>query len=284
MFDQITEYSSDVEWLLQDKQAKEHTILNALVPEHFERTLQLGFLISLDPQEAVLFTCETFADALLSRHRYSSDQDVQEWLDQILINRCQESQTRGSSVLFGGISQENGTGRNEPTPEAELETHLWGNLNSLSHSDRLPYMLHSIFFIPVPQVARLLGLKDGVADARLETTRKLLLTGLNGRTVEDHTLDDEKICDCLIRSFQKRWESERLVPEAQETMIAAIQTLVEDKRRERRRRVILQEILLVVVVVVFVFALVQVAAYLSADPSAGQTPPAFLNDLLNAIL
>jgi DNA-directed RNA polymerase specialized sigma24 family protein len=281
MFDQITDYSSDVEWLLQDKQAKENTILNVLVAEHFERTLRLAFLLSMDPEEATLATCETFANALLSRHRYSSDQEVQEWLDQILISTCQENLSRAGSGFAGGIAQGEITGVNGRGTDTEIERQLWQSLHALPVTDRLSYLLQSIFLIPAPSIARLLGLKEGSTDTRLETTRKQMLLGLNGRITGDRSNEEEKIAARLASSFQKMCDTELLVPRGTESMIAAIQALVEDKRREKRRRVIFQEIFLVVIVVVLVFTLVQVAVSLSADPSAGRIPPVHWIDLFS---
>lgn len=273
MFDKAPEYSSDVEWLLQDKQAKVNSILTVMVPEHFERTLRLAFLISMDPEVARLATCETFANALISRHRYSSDQEVQEWLDQILITTCQEYLSGGNSALIGAKPY----GKDPISPgwglDDEIEMQLWRSLNALPFSERLPFMLYSIFSFPVPQVARLLGLREEAADSRLEAARLEILAGLNGKAGADSSLNGEKISSYLTRTFQERWESGRLIPEGMDGTIAAIRTMVELKHRERRRRVILQEILLVAIVIVLVITLIQASVTLSADPNASQISP-----------
>jgi DNA-directed RNA polymerase specialized sigma24 family protein len=273
MFNEVPEYSSDVEWLLQDKQAKVNHILQLMVPEHFERTFRMAFLISMDPEAAKMATRETFANALLSRHRYSSDQEVQEWLDQILITTCQEYLSWGN---HSGI--EANQDRKEQTapgwkPADGIDMQVWRTLESLPFSDRLPFLICSIFLYPVPKVARLLGLREGAADARLEATRLHLLTGLNGKASADLSFNEEKIQSCLSRSFQERWEIECAVPQEMESTISAIQTLVDQKRHERRRRALIQEILLVAIVIVLVITLVQVAFSLSAEPNAFQISP-----------
>jgi DNA-directed RNA polymerase specialized sigma24 family protein len=273
MFGEITEYSSDVEWLLQNKQADVTTILNALVPEHFEQTKHLAYLLSRDAMIAQQLSFETFAKALLTRDRYSSDQEVQEWLNQILIN-CDPDYLATRKFSDNGGKKtwqaENASGWKN---DDENEQQLYRILDSLPVSDQLPFLLNAILAYPVDWIARMLRLKEEIVAARIEGTQDILLSRFYGEGNSQPHLDKEKMNLYLSQSFLKRLEAEGTVPGRFDDPVAAIQELVEEKKRDRRRKMILQEVVLVAIVIVLVITLVQAAVVLSDDPNASEVLP-----------
>jgi hypothetical protein len=219
----------------------------------------------------------------LARHRYSNDQEVQDWLDMLAIEACQETQPNGNTT--GDAEKPGFADPGVPGAEsgAELDRQLGRAYQSISPTDRLPYSLHTLLAMPLPKVDRLMGWKAGTAENCLETTRKKMLYELVDQMHGDPSLDDEGIRAWLNRSFRQQWESGRLAANDTPSLLIAIQSLVEEKRNKRRRRVVLQEILLVAFVVVLIYALVQVAVFLSAEPHTGGIPQSAVINLIPAL-
>lgn len=89
MFDEPTDLSPDLEWMLQSDQVDDETIAEALARQYYQRIYYLALTCLTYPREARRAAQETFVRATLGVKQYQGDKAIYTWLVDIANEICQ---------------------------------------------------------------------------------------------------------------------------------------------------------------------------------------------------
>jgi hypothetical protein len=111
MYDSSPDLSSDLEWMLQSKQATPLMLAGAMVQEYGEQVFRLSLALLSDQEAARRASEETFVKVLLSIHRYSSSIGIRDFIFTHAIQICHNKAPRSIEIpvlyyLFGWKTDE----------------------------------------------------------------------------------------------------------------------------------------------------------------------------------
>jgi len=190
MLEPTTDYSPDLEWMLQSGQAPESLIIDTLVQDYYDRIYCFCLSALEDPGRAHQATHNTFTYTVRNAHRYRSQEGVQAWLYRA-ARRC----SRGLAWKVGRKSSDEQPGA-ATGPESEAEAGLWRALESLNPDERQMLLLSAVQELPLEEIAGVFQTETGAIEARLEAIWKKL-----ERQVEIGPLSDE----LLRQALERRW-------------------------------------------------------------------------------
>jgi RNA polymerase sigma factor (sigma-70 family) len=211
MLDPRTDYSPDLEWMLQSGQAPDSLIIETLVQEYYDPVYRYCISVLEDKDRAHQATRETFVYTVRHAHRYRSQESVQAWLYRA-ANRCCRQVSKGG---FRSPRGERGAGGSEQLqPESEAEAEVWQALNTISPEERLLLLLCEVQQLPPEEVSPIFRTEAKEIEARLDAARLKLQ-----RQGKDAPLSEETCRQALAR----RWPAPSEMDEQRQEAAAAIQ-------------------------------------------------------------
>lgn len=190
MLEPTTDYSPDLEWMLQSGQAPEALIIDTLVQDYYDRIYCFCLSVLEDPDRAHQATQNTFSYTVRNSHRYRSQEGVQAWLYRAARRCCRGLSWRaGRKVL-------NGQGADETAPVSEVEAGLWRALGSLNPDERQLLLLHALQELPVEEIAAVFQKETGEVEARIEAAWKKVEQQVDGAPPSD---------ELFRQTLERRW-------------------------------------------------------------------------------
>jgi DNA-directed RNA polymerase specialized sigma24 family protein len=211
MLDLPTEFSPDLDWMLQSGEATPDILLEALVEEFYPGVFRLALAILDDLKAARRATNETFSRSLVEVYKYRTEVGVRIWLYQIVLevtrNALGRLQARRTFLAwFSFLSKSSDFG--ESIPQTELDAEIWLAFDQLDPATRQIAVLHYIFEWDIDLISKLTN--QSMAEIQLSLDKiweKLILASsiIERLAVQDQEINQTQIDDLFKQSLQKRW-------------------------------------------------------------------------------
>ena len=171
----------DPEQLLLQGQYDEAQLARALLDRYYAPLHYLAYSLLDDTEDAEDIVQETLLVALGKIEQYEPGTDLKAWLCRIAIYRCRDVMRKRKvrEKWYGVWSRVASLGSPPRTPEKhaadrELAGELWQAVDQLCDKHRLPLVLHYIHGMTAPEIAEILGIREGTVYSRLHyACRKL---------------------------------------------------------------------------------------------------------------
>ena len=148
--------------------------LEAIVDRYYSSIFHLVLSILDDPEDAEDVTQETFIAAGMNLNEYRGEADIKTWLYSIAINRSRGLlRKRNTRRTLNNILQtlqrmtNRLQGPEEKTLINEMDDQLWNIVDSLGEKHRIPVILRYVHQLKIPEIARILNVKEGTIHSRL---------------------------------------------------------------------------------------------------------------------
>jgi RNA polymerase sigma-70 factor, ECF subfamily len=165
--------------------AAKDEVISDLMARYHVLVVRLAHTMLQDLDDAEDAAQETFVRAYLNLDRFRAESDVKTWLYAIAVNVCRaELRRRRARVSLGGALRAllSVTGKPSTLEETAMQAaagdRLWREVARLDEKHRTPLVLRYIDRLTVPQIARILGLREGTVHSRLHHAREKLLKRL----------------------------------------------------------------------------------------------------------
>jgi RNA polymerase sigma-70 factor, ECF subfamily len=166
-------------------QQSEDLAIEDVMAEFYDFVNRLAYSILLDRDDAEDAVQETFIRAACNLHKFRSEADIRTWLYAIALNVCRKELRKRKSrlALQKALQALLLIKRKPPTVEemtlhGESNRHLWRSVANLDEKHRTPVILRYIDRMTIPQIARILGMKEGTVHSRLHYARQKLFKNL----------------------------------------------------------------------------------------------------------
>jgi len=157
--------------------AGESAAYGLLVERHQRKIYRVAYAILRDEAEADAATQDTFVQAYTSLGRFEGRSELETWLTRIAINRARDFLRRRRLVSIFSSRDDAGSPLMEPVdgrpgPERELLAHelraaIEKAVQTLSAQQKIIFCMRHFEDYPLPEIAELLGLRDGTVRAHL---------------------------------------------------------------------------------------------------------------------
>ncbi len=150
------------------------TSLEEIVEKYYSNIFHLVLSILDDADDAEDVTQETFIAAGINLNGYRGEADFKTWLYSIAINRSRGylRKRKTSRTLNNVLESIQRLTNRSPGPEEEtlineLDDQLWIIVDSLGEKHRLLIILRYVHQLKIPEIARILDVKEGTVHSRL---------------------------------------------------------------------------------------------------------------------
>jgi RNA polymerase sigma-70 factor (ECF subfamily) len=162
------------EQLLLQEQYDEGLLAQALLKYYYAPLLRLAYSLVGDSATADDIVQETLLVALDKIDQYEPGTDLKAWLCRIAILTCRNTIRRRKlrEKWYAIWTRVAALGSPPRTPEQytadhELAGELWQAVDGLSDKHRLPLILYHVHGMTAPEIAEVLGIKEGTVYSRL---------------------------------------------------------------------------------------------------------------------
>jgi len=160
--------------------------IERLVANHHLEVYRLALSILDDPAEAGEAAQEALIAALADLDSYRGDSAFTTWLYTITLNisrrrlHKQRALSRLKQTLQTILRIQNETTKSveDEVIQDETEAVLWEALQGLDEKHRLPMILRYYLDLPIDEIARILGIRQGTVYSRLFTARERMRESL----------------------------------------------------------------------------------------------------------
>jgi len=171
--------------------------IECLVGEFYPYIRRLALSILDDPHEADDAAQETFIAADRAFSEFRGEAQVKTWLSAIAVNVCR-GRLRKRKVRLTLQRTLNASHIQDTTSASieavavghEAEQQLWSAVDHLDEKHRLPVLLRYVHEMSVPEIARVLDLKEGTVHSRLHYARYALQDRLGHLNSREEAPDD----------------------------------------------------------------------------------------------
>jgi RNA polymerase sigma-70 factor (ECF subfamily) len=175
------------EQLLLQEHYDEGLLAQALLDCYYAPLLRLAYSLIGDTATAEDIVQETLLVALSKIEQYEPGTDLKAWLSRITIYCCSNTMRRRRirEKWYEVWTRVAALGSPQHTPEKytadhEMAGELWQAVDRLSHKHRLPLILYHVHGMSAPEIAAVLGVKEGTVYSRLHYAgRKLACQFMN---------------------------------------------------------------------------------------------------------
>jgi RNA polymerase sigma-70 factor, ECF subfamily len=159
--------------------------IDCLVEEYYAYVRRLAEAILCDAHEADDATQETFIAANRALAGYRGEAHARTWLTAIVVNTCRGRlrkrkvrQTLENILTSLHILSERPPSPEEAAIEEETNRTLWKVVDELEDKHRLPVLLRYVQEMTIPEIAEILGMKEGTVHSRLHYARQKIMDRL----------------------------------------------------------------------------------------------------------
>jgi RNA polymerase sigma-70 factor (ECF subfamily) len=142
--------------------------------QYYASIYHLSLSILDDSDDAEDIAQETFIAANEKLSEFRGESDIKTWLYSIAINRSrgQLRKRKTRRALSDVLQTLQRIAKPSQSPEEtamqnDKDAHLWQVIDSLSDKHRLPVILRYAHQLSIPEIASILGLKEGTIHSRL---------------------------------------------------------------------------------------------------------------------
>jgi DNA-directed RNA polymerase specialized sigma24 family protein len=100
MFDESSDLSPDLEWMLQSRQVDDETLIEALTHQYYQPFYRLALSQLTYPEEAHRAAQETLIEAVFQGRNYRGETIIDEWLLNILSGICYQRNSNLEKYRF----------------------------------------------------------------------------------------------------------------------------------------------------------------------------------------
>jgi RNA polymerase sigma-70 factor (ECF subfamily) len=162
------------EQLLLQEQIDEELLAQALLDRFYAPLLRLAYSLTGDSATAEDIVQETLLVALDKIDQYEPGTDLKAWLSRIAIYTCRNTIRRRKLrekwhqvwtrvAAFGSPPRT----PEQHTADHQLAGELWQAVGQLNDKHRLPLVLYHVHGMTAPEIAEVLGIKEGTVYSRL---------------------------------------------------------------------------------------------------------------------
>jgi len=173
--------------------------IERLVGEYYPYIRRLAFSILDDPHDAEDAAQESFVAAHRSLLGFRDEADPKTWLTAIAVNVCRGRlrKRKVRHTLMAALKSLHLIRHSTSTPEQsaiqnEVDRSIWKAVDTLDDKHRIPVILRYVHELNVPEIARILHLRQGTVHSRLHYARRKLHSQL-GHLNPHQEVPDETI-------------------------------------------------------------------------------------------
>lgn len=181
--------------LLQRCQSGDTAAIDTFIQNHHAMLYRLAYSVLFDAADAEEVVQDAFITALGALETYHGDRgelSLKSWLYTITLNACRKRLRRGKALerlkhtllVLLRIERAGPTHPEQELIQDEARAALWQAVGQLDEKHRLPVILYYYHDLPVSEIARLLGVREGTIHSRLFTARGKLRDALPGQAGE----------------------------------------------------------------------------------------------------
>lgn len=155
--------------------------IERLVGEYYPYIRRLAFSILDDPHDAEDAAQESFVAAHRSLLGFRDEADPKTWLTAIAVNVCRGRlrKRKVRHTLMAALQSLHLIRHSTSTPEQsaiqnEVDQSIWKAVDTLDEKHRIPVILRYVHELNVPEIARILHLRQGTVHSRLHYARRKL--------------------------------------------------------------------------------------------------------------
>lgn len=177
----------DTVTLLDACRAGDPVAVETLLHAYQHWVYRIAFSILNDTAEADEATQDTFVALVRALEGYREQAAFKTWLYTIAVNVCRRRlrqrrarerlQQALHSLFAWALSIR--ADPEESAIHAEADAALWHAVNALGDAHRLPVILHYYHDLSTPEIAQVLGIREGTVRSRLHTARERLKAALD---------------------------------------------------------------------------------------------------------
>lgn len=257
MFDEKSEISETLEWMLQSRQVGDEVLVNTLVQEQYTALRQFGLSLfdSSDSSRADILAEQVICAGVEDAHEYKQEKGVQVWLLHKAVEIYHQSRVM-DQFLSNKKLDEMGE---HPSPAKSLD--IWKFIDTMSEDARLAFILMNLLNVTEAEIGSIMDLSSSEVEGRL---------GLVKEKLPSLMADDpaSQIPETDIQSLLcERWPTKVLSTQDEKRIAQRILNNLMEKEHRKQRLVILGELTLVVMAILIVAGLGRMITYLTPTPT-----------------
>ncbi|MBE0410068.1 MAG: RNA polymerase sigma factor [Anaerolineales bacterium] len=165
--------------------------IEELMAEHYDYVCRLAYSVLLDRDDADDAAQETFIRASCNLDKFRGEADIRTWLYAIALNVCKQELRKkkirlalGKTLRAMWFIRSKSISVEEMALQGETKSKLWYEVARLDEKHRIPVILKYIDHMTVPQIAIILGVREGTVHSRLHYARQKLFKKLENELGE----------------------------------------------------------------------------------------------------
>jgi RNA polymerase sigma-70 factor (ECF subfamily) len=171
--------------------------IEQLVGEYYPYIRRLALSILDDLHDAEDAAQESFVAAHRSLTGFRDEADPKTWLTAIAVNVCRGRlrKRKVRHTLMATLQSLHLIRHSTPTPEQtaiqnEVDRSIWKAVDALDEKHRIPVILRYVHELNVPDIARILHLRQGTVHSRLHYARRKLHSQLGHLNPHEEAPDE----------------------------------------------------------------------------------------------
>ena len=262
MIDENVELSSDLEWMLQSRQASPAMLAEALVNEFYPSVYRLALALLEDREAARAAALKTLSSALANASSYGKASGLLPWFYRLALVSVQAAQTRmtGGPGARAFAGQEGGSSN-------PAESALRRCLLALDEGERTAALLYYLPGLSTEEVAQAMKRRRSEVEATLQGARRAVSSAPGWEGLSSGELDAR-----LRGYFQSWWPSPELYPEDLRAVISTVLGQADAQRRRQRRLISFSEIIWIGAAVLLALGLAWTSGRSMPQPEATPYP------------
>ncbi len=172
MFDEPTNLSSDLEWMLESTQVNAALVIGALVREYYSPVYHLAYSLLGNKAEANDAVQRTLLAVMANRHRFTAGLSLKIWIYRHAVMVCKGIKRQfWKRRLKAQIPLSQLLVAHNIERETQADRLIWSCVDHLAPSERVVALLRYVYSFNPKEIAQALGTSNRVAELRLADTR-----------------------------------------------------------------------------------------------------------------
>ncbi|MGB7096370.1 MAG: hypothetical protein WBD62_17125, partial [Anaerolineales bacterium] len=258
MFDETSEISETLEWMLQSRQVGDETLVKTLVHEQYAPIYRFAqsVLNSTQSKRGKSLTEQVILAAVEEAHKYPGNVDVQVWLFNLTFKIYEQNRGLDLSRTFV-------THVGEPYTEKGNKTQVISDwIDALPDEMRISFTLEHLYGFTEGQIAQVINAPESLISDLLAGSKKYWM-GQRNRAA--HLEVGEKD---IFAALIERWPEDEIDKNNEEQISRRILRNLGEKERRKHRIVILGEAVLVILAIMLVAGMGRMISVLTPEPTS----------------
>jgi len=258
MFDETSEISETLEWMLQSRQVGDETLVKTLVHEQYAPIYRFAqsVLNSTQSKCGKSLTEQVILAAVEEAHKYPGNVDVQVWLFNLTFKNYEQNRGLDLSRTFVTHVGETYTEKGNKTQVISD----W--IDALRDEMRISITLEYLYGFTEGQIAQVINAPESLITDLLAGSKKYWMGQRNRAAHLDVGERD------IIAALIERWPKDEIDKNDEEQISRRILLNLGEKERRKHRIVILGEAVLVILAIMLVAGMGRMISVLTPEPTS----------------